>query len=275
MLTFTGHPGSGFENCDVTTQTLTRGSQYQTSFLPEMSNGAIYKVKVHATYKDFNPINFELNVKYLPNLDGRTKFVDLGTHIFIRSTTKMINQPYNFVLSNVIDSQDDDIDSYQLQLSNGLETYYALENQENQIKVDNPNVPILGESIVKASTEENAFLQSQRKFFNVPGASPNIEIPLVPKLLDGELAVVLTWTQGAKTHGNQADLQSLDLHVEFKASDTVMCNVDYTQRQCNGVKMTADSFITDNKMSTVQAIKFDKVGDFEYMVYASRSIQTV
>ena len=39
--------------------------------------------------------------------------------------------------------------------------------------------------------------------------------------------------------------------------------------------MTADSFITDNKMSTVQAIKFDKIGDFEYMVYASRSLQTV
>jgi hypothetical protein len=67
----------------------------------------------------------------------------------------------------------------------------------------------------------------------------------------------------------------LDLHVEFKASDTVLCTVDYTNRQCNGVKMTADSFITDNKLSTVQAIKFDKIGDFEYMVYASRSIQTV
>jgi hypothetical protein len=51
--------------------------------------------------------------------------------------------------------------------------------------------------------------------------------------------------------------------------------VDYTERQCNGVKMTSDSFYTDNKMSTVQAIKFDKIGDFEYMVYASRSIQTV
>lgn len=63
--------------------------------------------------------------------------------------------------------------------------------------------------------------------------------------------------------------------MEFKVSDTVVCNVDYTERQCNGVKMTADSFITDNKMSTVQAIKFDKIGDFEYMVYASRSLQTV
>lgn len=53
MLTFTGHKGSGFDNCDITTQTLTRGSQYQTSFLPEMSNGATYKTKIHATYKDF------------------------------------------------------------------------------------------------------------------------------------------------------------------------------------------------------------------------------
>ena len=39
MLNITGYPGSGLEFCDVTTQTLTRGSQYQTSFLPEMANG--------------------------------------------------------------------------------------------------------------------------------------------------------------------------------------------------------------------------------------------
>ena len=104
ILTITGHPGSGFENCDITTQTLTRGSQYQTSFLPEMSNGAIYKVKIHAVYKDFQPIDFELDVKYLPNLDGRTKFVDLGTHVFFRNSTQRSALPYNFVLSNVIDS---------------------------------------------------------------------------------------------------------------------------------------------------------------------------
>lgn len=39
--------------------------------------------------------------------------------------------------------------------------------------------------------------------------------------------------------------------------------------------MTADSFSTDNRVSTIQAIKFDKIGDFNYMVYASRSLQTV
>ena len=52
------------------------------------------------------------------------------------------------------------------------------------------------------NTEENVFLESKRKFFNLPGQSSNIEIPLVSKLLDGELAVVLTWNQGAKVHGN-------------------------------------------------------------------------
>lgn len=193
-----------------------------------MANGAIYKVKVHATYKDFSPIDFELKVKYLPNLDGRTKFVDLGTHVFYRNSTQRPAQPYKFVLSNVIDDQDDDIDSYQLQLNNGLETYYVLQNQENQISVNSPTVPILGGSIVKVTTDENIFLESHRKFFNLPGQSSNIEIPLVSNLLDGELAVVLTWTQGAKVHGNTAELQSLDLHVEFKVSDTVICNVDYT-----------------------------------------------
>jgi hypothetical protein len=120
ILIFTGHPGGGFENCDITTQTLTRGSQYQTSFLPEMSNGAIYKVKVHAMYKDFVNLNFELDIKYLPNLDGKTKFIDLGTHIFYRNSTIRPSVPFNFVMSNVIDAQDDDIDSYQFELNNGL-----------------------------------------------------------------------------------------------------------------------------------------------------------
>jgi len=40
-------------------------------------------------------------------------------------------------------------------------------------------------------------------------------------------------------------------------------------------KKNADSFSTDNRVSTIQAIKFDKLGDFNYMVYASRSLQTV
>jgi hypothetical protein len=73
----------------------------------------------------------------------------------------------------------------------------------------------------------------------------------VSKLLDGELAVVLMWTQGSKVNGNKVEMQNLDLHVEYQAADTVMCNVDYTNRQCNGVKMTADSFSTDNRVSTI------------------------
>lgn len=113
LLTFSGYPGSGFEFCDVMTQSLTRGSQYQTSFLPEMANGAEYKVKVRATYKDYVPIDFNLLVKYLPNLDGKTKFVDLGTHVFYKDSTPRPKNPFKFMLADVLDdSRDDDIDSY-------------------------------------------------------------------------------------------------------------------------------------------------------------------
>lgn len=105
ILTITGYEGSGFQYCDDTMQTLTRGSQYQTSFLPEMGNSADYRVKVHAVYKDYLPIDFDLNVKYLPNLDGKTKFVDLGTHIFFKANQKRPTDKYQFWLSNVIDSQ--------------------------------------------------------------------------------------------------------------------------------------------------------------------------
>ena len=277
MLTFTGHKGSGFEFCDITTQTLTRGSQYQTSFLPEMASGAEYRVKVSATYKDYLPLEWDLNVKYLPNLDGFTKFIDLGTHIFYNTSTVRPTVPYQFTLSNVIDSQDDDLDIYNFELNDGMVTYYELTEQENVIQISDAKsaeIPIIGESIAYVSSE-GTFSTSNRKFFNLKGQPSNIEIPLVSNLLDGELAVVLSWTQGSKVVGSNVEMQNLDLHVEYQASETVMCTIDFTNRQCNGVKMTADSFITDNRMSTVQAIKFDKIGDFDYMVYASRSLQTV
>jgi len=113
MLTFTGHSGSGFEFCDPVYQTLTRGSQYQTSFLPEMKNGQDYKVKVKATYKDYLPLEFVLNVRYLPNLDGKTKFVDLGTHIFYKTSTQRPARNFKFMLHGVTDEKvDDDIDTY-------------------------------------------------------------------------------------------------------------------------------------------------------------------
>lgn len=39
--------------------------------------------------------------------------------------------------------------------------------------------------------------------------------------------------------------------------------------------MTTDSFTSANPLNSVQAIKLDQVGDFNYMVYASRSLQVV
>jgi hypothetical protein len=53
------------------------------------------------------------------------------------------------------------------------------------------------------------------------GQPSAIEIPLVGNLLDGELAVVLMWTQGSKVNGKNVEMQNLDLHVEYQAADTV------------------------------------------------------
>ena len=46
-------------------------------------------------------------------------------------------------------------------------------------------------------------------------------------------------------------------------------------RQCNGVRLSADEFSSDNKLQQIEAVKFDKVGDFNYMVYASRTKKVV
>lgn len=93
-----------------------------------MANGAEYAVKVHATYKDFIPIDFDLTVRYLPNLNGDVKFMDLGTHIFFKDPKgSRPHAAYKFVLANVMnDGLDDDLESYQLALSDGLKYYFEL-----------------------------------------------------------------------------------------------------------------------------------------------------
>lgn len=144
LLTFKGLPGSGFEYCEPMKQTLTRGSQYQLSFLPEMINGQVYNVHVQATYKDFKPINYVLQVKYNANLDGKTRFVDLGTHIFYRDAALAngaVNfRGYNFTLNNVVDLVDDDVDTYQLTVADGMGEYIRLKDQENNISMAAPEV---------------------------------------------------------------------------------------------------------------------------------------
>ena len=84
LISFQGHKGSGFEHCPKVTQSLARGSQYQSSKLPEMRRHDTYKLIAEARYNDYPPVKFEVDVRYLPNLDGRVKFADLGTHVFFK-----------------------------------------------------------------------------------------------------------------------------------------------------------------------------------------------
>jgi len=46
-------------------------------------------------------------------------------------------------------------------------------------------------------------------------------------------------------------------------------------RTCNGVTLTTDSLSTNGKITTIQVAKFDKIGDFDYMVYAERSVKMI
>jgi len=74
-------------------------------------------------------MDFDLNVKYLPNLDGKSKFVDLGTHIFFKKETTRPKDKYQFWLSNVVHTHvSDDQDNYEISISQGInkKPYYKL-----------------------------------------------------------------------------------------------------------------------------------------------------
>jgi hypothetical protein len=71
-----------------------------------------------------------------------------------------------------------------------------LHDQENYIDIegqDAKNTPKIGENLISASQPDGVFLDSHRKFFALDGQKTVIEIPLVTKLKDGEMAVVLSW----------------------------------------------------------------------------------
>jgi hypothetical protein len=46
-------------------------------------------------------------------------------------------------------------------------------------------------------------------------------------------------------------------------------------RQCNGVRLASDQFVDKDNYKTIQALKFDSVGDFNYMVYTRRAMKNI
>jgi len=240
-----------------------------------MKRNNVYRIKVEARYKDYKPLTFSLDVKYIPNFDGKVLFVDLGTHVFFKNDNDRPKEPFQFEMVNVMDDGvEDDSDVYSLSLAEGPNEYYALKEQENKVTipfVDSKSVPRTGESKVTVKAPDTPFLESSRQIFALPKMTTDIEIPLVSALQDGELAVVLTWTEGLTTSGSKAQVQNLDLHIEFQPEDDLLCTVDHAMRQCNGIKMTMDSLSSEGRVIQIQAAKLDVIGDFNYIVYASKS----
>lgn len=85
--------------------------------LPELKSEGFYTMSVEAKYKDYLPIRFDLKVEYALSLDGHQKILDLGTHVFYKSSMQKPSSPFTFKLSNVMDDGvDDDYDNYDLAL---------------------------------------------------------------------------------------------------------------------------------------------------------------
>jgi hypothetical protein len=52
-------------------------------------------------------------------------------------------------------------------------------------------------------------------------------------------------------NGKNTQMVNLDLHVEFQLKDDVICTVDHTMRQCNGVRLTEDSLSSNGRITTI------------------------
>lgn len=146
------------------------------------------------TFKDYLPIEFDLNVDYMSTLDGISSFVDLGTHVFYKMNQYRTLESRQFEISSTkAEFQRDDDFSFNFKLSNAIKkSYFSFENQENvALPAQLSAVPVMGENMVTVSGKD--FIDSSRKFFASSSQSSKVEIPFVNKLKAGELAAVLTW----------------------------------------------------------------------------------
>ena len=177
----------------------------------------------------------------------------MGSHVFYRNRNGP-SKDYKFELMNVMDDGvNDDYDNYQLGLLTPTgTTYMQRDGQEIVINVPSAEMKI-GEQTAKISSIDSIFVNTSRKFFALDTTENKLEIPLITKLKPGELAVVLTWQQGVEVKPGTMDVvvRNLDLHVEFQPQDDVLCTVDHATRQCNGVKLTTDSELTNGKFTSI------------------------
>jgi hypothetical protein len=118
-------------------------------------------MKIEARYKDFNPIIFEVGVKYMSNLDGKKKFFDIGSHVFFKNLKDRPQIPYKFELANILnDGIDDDYDNYDFALNDGLENYYEMEDRDNIISIplqDSHTFPKVGKNLAKVTSKDHVF----------------------------------------------------------------------------------------------------------------------
>ena len=112
-----------------------------------------------------------------------------------------------------------------------------------------------------AIAESKGFINNFQRFYSLPVSTikPMRAFPLVPNLDEGQIALVLTW--------GQATLRDLDIHVEFIASPNILCKCDLLMRSCGGVSYMTDQ--TSGGERGADVIKFDQVGDYQYLVYVS------
>lgn len=110
-----------------------------------------------------------------------------------------------------------------------------------------------------AIAEAKGYSTNFQKFYALSQLEKLRSFPMVPYLEEGQLGLVLTW-------GNFAP-RDLDIHVEFIAAQDILCEVDYSMRACGGVRYMSDTIQGGNRGA--DAVKFEKVGDYQYLVYVS------
>ncbi len=88
-----------------------------------------------------------------------------------------------------------------------------------------------------------------------------INIPITPRITDGQVRVVLSWPEGP---------EYLDLYTLFKVDQTIRCELFFGKRKCVGTHLNIDK--TLNTAHGIQTITINNLGKYVYSFFVNKFI---
>ena len=217
----------------------------------------LYLVRLTATHPDFAPIEIDQFVGGYPNQLMTNSKVELGTIIFSKAgsshDTTIQGRIYD-AFTNETFTEEYLVTLYEgygtvtPQELGGVQAMRRIEFKPEESYTESYTgyfeLPSMKAGAYYSVYQAPGYISNYQRINVLKASSPMFQssdpVPMIPVLDEHQLALSLTW-------GNR--FYDLDLVVEFVASSDLTCRVNFSNRECGGVRLVVDNSMESQRSS--------------------------